>query len=171
MGELSMENESIRWVKFIRRTYPTLLFYFTDSISQRTILYYTSNGTVCMRWATLSVDGIDKTTDVPQCIARICTVEVEDVNNVKTYRVPGDVTKWHQPKSVCESLDGTHILLRIHAEIDTTSNTIDHLKKVYIDRSTRNIHVIDIVCPDHIKHMCKEVSSLPYTTLLQLVSS
>jgi len=112
-----------RWLKIIRKSYPTALFYFTQSENDLVVIYYVGAGeTIQAVYGELCVDGIQGASDVPETLFR-SHFQLQQTSS-QLYQLSGiqEVCLWER-KGSCLYQD-QEMLLNVHGTVDPKTSKI-----------------------------------------------
>lgn len=162
-------KQSLKWANYIRRDYPTLLFYFAQTYNQTIVIFYTGiDGTIQVVYTTLCVESIGSACELPRDIYesyfRLIPVDTNTDENMELFQLPGVLCEaW--TRSGKHMTQGTRVLVNITGIVDVSTRAIDCVYLVFIDKVKKALSWEQVDCAPHIKDCVAEMTSASWSSL------
>jgi hypothetical protein len=167
MASLAIQfSDSLKWANCIRRVYPTMLFYFTQTYNQTIVIFFTddTDDTIRAVYTKLDVDSLASACALPTNIYETY-FRMLPVGDSKTrFLLPGvENSEWTRTGK--KMLQGTRVLVNITGIVTTATKTIDSVYLVFIDKVTKALEWECVECSPHIKECIADMTGSTWNTL------
>jgi hypothetical protein len=163
-------SQSLKWANYIRKDYPTMLFYFAQTYNQTIVIFYTDDkDDVQVVYTKLCVDSISSACELPDHIYdtyfRLIPVPRDDDGvGSEQFLLPGVLcAAWTRARK--KLVQGTRVLVNITGIVDVTTKAIDSVYLVFIDKTTKSLAWEQVECAPHIKGCISDMTGASWSSL------
>ena len=164
-------SESLKWANYIRRDYPTMLFYFAQTYNQTIVIFFTDNqGDVQVVYTKLCVDSISSAYELPSHIYdayfRLKPVARDNTDGTASdqFLLPGVIcAPWRRTRK--HLVQGTRVLVNITGIVDVKTRDIDCVYLVFVDKTTKALAWEKVECAPHIKECISDMTTASWSSL------
>jgi hypothetical protein len=158
---------ALKWSKCIRQTYPTMLFYFTQTYDQTIVIYYVEeDGTIKTVYTKLTVEAVKSCSDIPSTLQPHFKLEFQGPN---TLVLPGLKDKTHWEMSNGKLVRGDHVLVSTTGVVNAATHELECVYCIYVNKKTRQLQWDRMECTDDVKTLIVDLKNSLWTTLKSVI--
>jgi hypothetical protein len=161
-------KSSLKWSNCIRKHVPTLIFYCSQTYNQTIVIYYRADdGTIKMGYTKLSVDTLHDMNALPSAMDKFFTLLPAGLN---LYTLPG-LTKQTPWTLSAEGrfIQGDRVLVSTTGVVNSSTQQIECVYRVYVDKSTRTLEWSREECTEEAKTGIPDFRNVLWTTLKTVI--
>jgi hypothetical protein len=163
-------KSSLKWANCIRKIYPTLIFYFTQTYDQTTVIYYRDDcGSIQTVYTKLTIDSLTTCTPLPSVLSRHFTLSPIGTNR---FILPGLVSSgvWElTPEG--KFVQGDYVLVSTTGVVDKSTQRLECVYLVYVNTKTRKLEWSRMECAEEVKTLMSDLTNGIWTTLKSVIGA
>ena len=162
-------KSSLKWANCIRKIYPTLIFYFTQTYDQTTVIYYRDDtGLIQTVYTKLTMDALKSCAALPSSLSTHFTLVPAGTNKyVLPGLVEGDV--WDlTPEG--KFVQGQYVLVSTTGVVDAITHQMDGVYLIYVNKQTRKLEWARRECTNEVKTLMCDLTNGIWSTLKSVMS-
>jgi hypothetical protein len=164
---ISQFKTSLKWSKCIRQTYPTMLFYFTQTYDQTIVIYcLEDDGTIKTVYTKLTVDAVTSCSDLPSALQIHFKLEPQGSTMLI---LPGmtDRTPWEMSNG--KLVQGDRVLVSTTGVVNEVTQELECVYLIYVNKKTRQLEWDRMECTDEVKTLISDLKNGLWTTLKSVI--
>jgi hypothetical protein len=161
---------SLKWTNCIRKRFPTLVFYFTQTYDQTVVIYYRdATGTIQSVYTDLTVEAIGKCCSSPLPPEVHPHFQLLSVGTT-TFKLPGiqSQTPWTLTTDG-KLVHGDHMLVASTGVFNKETQELECIYLIYVDKVKRQLEWTRMECTAEMKTIVSEFKNILWTKLKSVI--
>ena len=161
-------KSSLKWANCIRKLYPTLIFYFTQTYDQTTVIYYRNeDGLIQIVYTKLTVDTLKACSALPSSLSTHFTLSPIGASS---FVLPGIVNSGTWDLTTEGKLtQGDRVLVSTTGVVDKETQQLECVYLVYVNKKTRKLEWSRMECTEDVKTLISDITNGLWTTLKSVI--
>ena len=158
---------SLKWSKCIRRTYPNMLFYFTQTYDQTIVIYsLEEDGTIKTVYTKLTVDAIPSCNDIPSTLQTHFNLEPQGPT---MFILPGMKNKAPWEMLNGKLVQGDRVLVSTTGVVHEVTQELECVYSIFVNKKTRQLEWERMECTDEVKNLISDLKNGLWSTLKSVI--